>query len=69
MIPKDTMILVEAIRATRSKLSEKENGFISTCVIAAKTNKLLSGKQAVWLQDIYGRVTGGGNYQPREFIK
>lgn len=57
MIPKSTLILIEYIRGAGKKLSTKESGFISFCVIQAQANRLLTEKQAKWLQDIYGRVT------------
>lgn len=69
MIPKNTMILVESIRMTGKKLSREENGFLATVHLMAKANRLISDKQAKWLQDIYSKVTDGGNYQLREYSK
>lgn len=69
MIPKDALILIDSIRATGKKLPPKDSGFISTVSIQAKQGRYLHPSQAKWLQDIYGKVTGGGDYQSKEFIR
>lgn len=69
MIPKDAIILIDAIRETGKKLSTKDNGFIASVSIQAKQGRYLQPSQAKWLQDIYGKVTGGGDYQERQYIR
>lgn len=68
MIPKDTLALVDAIRATKKRLSKDEEGLVSTCSIYAKQNRLISDKQAKWLQDVYAKATRGGQYENRDRI-
>jgi hypothetical protein len=68
MIPKNTLILVDAIRATKKKLTKDDEGLVSTCSIYARQNRLISDKQAKWLQDIYAKTTGGGQYENRQRI-
>lgn len=68
MIPKNAITLIEAIKATGKRLPTLQNGFIATVSIQAKQGRYLTDKQAKYLQDIYARVTGGGDYQKKEFI-
>ena len=67
MNPKDALILIEYIR--KNKLNDNEASFINSIEHWAKTGGKLSGKQAVCLQGIYAKVTGGGQYERKEYIK
>lgn len=68
MIPKHSLELIKAIKDTGAKLSTMEKGFIASVSIQSNQNRMLTDKQAKYLQDIYARVTGGGQHQPKEFI-
>lgn len=69
MIPLHTKQLVDAIRATKAKLSKDDEGLVSTCSIFAGQNRKISDKQAKWLQDVYAKATGGGQYEERQRIR
>lgn len=69
MIPLHATQLIEAIRLTGKKLTPKENGFLATVHVVSKSNRLISDRQAKWLQDIYAKVNGGGQYENKDFIR
>ncbi len=69
MIPKHALELIQAIKDTGKKLLPKDNGFLASVSIQAKQDRRLTDKQAQYLQDIYAKVTGGGTYQERQYIR
>lgn len=69
MIPKHSLELIQAIKTVGKNLSTKENGFLASVSIQAKQDRRLTDKQANYLQDIYAKVTGGGPYQDKEYIR
>lgn len=67
MIPKHALQLIEAINT--KKLSKAESGFISSVSIQAKQDRRLTDKQSKYLQDLYTKSVGGGQYANREYIR
>lgn len=68
MIPLHAKQLIEAVKATGKRLTKMEEGFVSSISIQSGQNRLLTQKQAKYLQDIYSKVSGGGQYANKEFI-
>lgn len=68
MIPKHALQLIEAIRSSGKKLTSKDNGFVASVSIQAKQDRLLTNTQAKYLQDVYAKTSGGGDYQSRGYI-
>ena len=68
MIPKHCLQLVEAIEATGKRLLPKDQSFLTSVTGQAKTGRRLTEKQAKYLQDIYAKTHGGGDYVTRERI-
>lgn len=69
MIPKHALELIQSIRSINEKLNPRDTGFIASVSIQAKQDRRLTDKQSKYLQDIYAKVTGGGQYQSREYIR
>lgn len=70
MIPKHAIQLIEATTAAgNDKLNRREVGFIASVSIQAKQGRRLTDKQAKYLQDLYARASGGGQYQSKEYVR
>ena len=67
MLCADAMILIDYIRNSRYQLNEWEAKFIRDMMFHRPTR--LTDKQAVALQGIYAKATGGSNYQKKEYIR
>lgn len=57
MIPSQSIQLIQAIKDTGKKLPINETGFLSGVSIQAVQGRMLTPKQAQYLQDIYQKVT------------
>ena len=60
----EALVLIDYINKSRAKLHDWERGLIGQ----VKAHYHISNKQAVYLQKIYARVTGGGLFEKREYI-
>ena len=69
MIPKDALILINEINKSKNKLNKTEAGFIASVSVQAKSNRMLTTKQASYLQGLYAKAVGGGQYQDKEYIR
>jgi hypothetical protein len=55
------MALVDEAKRCNVKISEKEHGLIQT-ILRYNPMHQLSSKQQTWIENIYARATGGGQY-------
>lgn len=69
MIPSQAQALLDEIKKTGKKFPINESGFLASITVQVKANRLLTEKQAKFLQDIYSKAVGGSSYQPREYIR
>ena len=64
MMIKDAKILIAEIQKLNPKLNEWEQGFIKSIADCL----CISNKQSQCLMNIYGKATGGGVYQKRQYV-
>lgn len=57
MIPKNALTIIQAIKDTRKKLPINDSAFLSNVALQAVQGRMLTEKQAKYLQDVYQRVT------------
>ena len=65
MTSQDVLAIMIEIKKLNPKLNEWEKGFLLTIL----SHRKISTKQENCLLNIYGKATGGGNYQQKQYFK
>jgi len=68
MFSKDALTVVSEIKKLNPKLNTWENDFVSNIEKLANKGYSFSKSQLMTLMGIYGKATGGGIYQKRQYI-
>ena len=68
LLPKDSKILLDYIKASKYKPNPKEKSFFKSVKYAIESDQRLTDGQSKWLQGIYAKTQGGGDHQLRQFL-
>lgn len=68
MIPKHAQEVINEINNLQYNPKGKDKDLIESVKRCIEINKVLSKKQAKWLNDIYAKATGGGVYQNKSYV-
>jgi len=67
MNPKDTLALLDAVQDLKFQATPKEEDFLQSVRYVTENDIEITNSQATWLQDIYAKASGGGEFQQRHY--